>query len=68
LYFLQKAVEPGEELIGGIKFIFERVLNTESPSILVIKFPELGIVIARDVLYNNAMLLSLGLLMVGKPL
>ncbi|HEX8023365.1 MBL fold metallo-hydrolase [Mucilaginibacter sp.] len=49
-----ETVEPGEEMIGGIKFIFERVLNTESPSALVIKLPELGIVIAQDVLYHNA--------------
>jgi len=47
-------VEPGEEMIGGVKFIFERVLNTESPSALVIKLPDLGIVIAQDILYHNA--------------
>lgn len=49
-----EAAEPGEETIGGVKFIFERVLNTESPSTLVIKLPELGIVIAQDILYHNA--------------
>jgi glyoxylase-like metal-dependent hydrolase (beta-lactamase superfamily II) len=49
-----ETVEPGEETIGDVKFIFERVLNTESPSTLVIKLPELGIIIAQDILYNNA--------------
>lgn len=49
-----ETVEPGEEMIGGVKFIFERVLNTESPSTLVIKLPELGIVIAQDIFYHNA--------------
>lgn len=68
LRFPQKPLSPGEEMIDGIKFIFERVLNTGSLSTLVIKLPELGIVIARNVLYHNTMLLSLGLLIVGKPL
>ncbi|WEA00471.1 MBL fold metallo-hydrolase [Mucilaginibacter sp. SJ] len=49
-----ETIEPGEEIIGGTRFIFERVLNTESPSALVIKLPELGIVIAQDILYHNA--------------
>lgn len=49
-----EVVEPGEETIGGVKFIFERVLNTESPSTLVIKLPELGIAIAQDILYHDA--------------
>jgi len=49
-----ETVEPGEETIGGVKFIFERVLNTESPSALVIKLPELGIAIVQDILYHNA--------------
>lgn len=49
-----KSVEPGEELISGVKFIFERVLDTESPSTLVIKLPELGMLIAQDILYHNA--------------
>lgn len=49
-----EVVEPGEEIIGGVKFVFERVLNTESPSTLVIKLPELGIIIAQDILYHNA--------------
>ncbi|RKR05540.1 glyoxylase-like metal-dependent hydrolase (beta-lactamase superfamily II) [Flavobacterium sp. 90] len=46
-------VEPGEENIGGVKFIFERVLDTESPSTLVIKLPELKIAIVQDILYHN---------------
>ncbi|MGZ3754718.1 MAG: MBL fold metallo-hydrolase [Mucilaginibacter sp.] len=49
-----ETVEPGEETIGGVKFVFERVLNTESPSTLVIKLPELGIAIVQDIMYHNA--------------
>ncbi|WP_440135154.1 MBL fold metallo-hydrolase [Chitinophaga sancti] len=54
LAFPTATVEPGEEVIKGVKFIFERVLDTESPSTLVIKLPELGIIIAQDILYHNA--------------
>jgi len=46
-------VEPGEELIGGERFVFQRVLDTESPATLVIKLPELGVVIAQDIIYHN---------------
>lgn len=46
-------VKPGEEIIDGVKFIFERVLDTESPSTLVIKLPELQIAIVQDILYHN---------------
>ncbi|PRY30440.1 glyoxylase-like metal-dependent hydrolase (beta-lactamase superfamily II) [Spirosoma oryzae] len=49
-----EVVEPGEETIGGARFLFERVLDTESPVALVIKLPELGIVIAQDILYHDA--------------
>jgi len=45
--------EPCEEIIDGVKFIFERVLNTESPSTLVIKLPELKIAVVQDILYHN---------------
>jgi glyoxylase-like metal-dependent hydrolase (beta-lactamase superfamily II) len=46
-------VQVGEEVIGGTKFIFERVLNTEAPVMLTIKLPELGVAIVQDLLYHN---------------
>lgn len=48
-----QVVQPGEEIIDGVTFIFERVLNTESPTTLVIKLPELQIAIVQDILYHN---------------
>jgi hypothetical protein len=48
-----RTAEPREEIIGGVKYIFERVLNTESPSTLIIKLPELGIAVVQDILYHN---------------
>lgn len=49
-----RTVEPGEEVIAGVTFIFERVLNAESPSALVIKLPGAGVIIAQDLLYHDA--------------
>lgn len=46
-------VEIGEEVIGGVRFVFERILDTEAPSMLVVKLPELGVVIAQDIIYHN---------------
>lgn len=45
--------QPGEETIGGVKFIFEKSLNNESAVSLIIKLPELGVYIAQDIVYNN---------------
>ncbi len=48
-----EAVQVGEEVISGTKFIFERIPDTESPVTLNIKLPELGIAIVQDILYHN---------------
>lgn len=45
--------QPGEETIGGVKFIFEKSLNNESAVSLVIKLPEIGLYIAQDIVYNK---------------
>ena len=45
--------EPGEDIIGNVKFIFEKSLNNESAVSLVIKLPELGVYIAQDIVYNK---------------
>ena len=45
--------QPGEEIIGNVKFIFEKSLNNESAVSLVIKLPELGVYIAQDIAYNK---------------
>ena len=41
--------QPGEEIIGNVKFIFEKSVNNESAVSLVIKLPELGVYIAQDI-------------------
>lgn len=45
--------EPKEEIIDGVKFIFEIIYDTESAETLVIKIPELRLAIIQDILYNN---------------
>jgi glyoxylase-like metal-dependent hydrolase (beta-lactamase superfamily II) len=45
--------QPGEETIENVKLIFEKSLNNESETSLVIKFPELGVYIAQDIVYNK---------------
>lgn len=44
---------PGEEIIGNVKFIFEKSTNHESAVSLVIKLPEIGVYIAQDIVYNK---------------
>ena len=46
-------VDPGEELIDGIRFSFEPVEDAETTEQLAIGLPDEGILIAPDVLYNG---------------
>lgn len=45
--------QQGEEIIGNVKFIFEKSITNESAISLVIKLPELGVYIAQDIVYNK---------------
>jgi glyoxylase-like metal-dependent hydrolase (beta-lactamase superfamily II) len=53
-------VQPGEEVIDGVRFVFEKVENAESAVALVIKLPEVGVLIIQDVLYHNTHLFLTG--------
>jgi glyoxylase-like metal-dependent hydrolase (beta-lactamase superfamily II) len=46
-------VEPGEEVIDGVRFEFSAVHNTEAGAMLVVTLPEESIVLAQDLVYNN---------------
>lgn len=46
-------VMPGTETIQGVKCIFERSLNNEAASSLVIKLSDIGVCIAQDIVYNG---------------
>lgn len=49
----EKSVEPGEEMIDGVKYIFDRVTDTEIDFHLTIRLPELGVYFAQDLLYSG---------------
>jgi len=49
----QHVVEPGVEIIGGARFEFRRLENTESSSALTIALPDEEILLAQDLLFNN---------------
>jgi len=49
----QHAVGPGEETIDGIKYIFEKVIDTEIDFLLTIKLPGLGVHIVQDLIYSG---------------
>jgi len=48
----QQVVEPGEEVIAGVRFDFRRVLEAESESSLTIGLPDEDILIAQDLMFN----------------
>lgn len=49
----QETAKPGEEIIDGIKYVFERVIDTEIDYLLTIKLPELKIHIVQDLIYSG---------------
>ncbi len=48
-----KAATPGEETIDGVKYIFDRVTDTEIDFDLTIRLPELGVYFAQDLIYSG---------------
>lgn len=46
-------VQPGEETIDGIRYVFDVVADTEIDFHLTIKLPELGVCVAQDLLYSG---------------
>ncbi|SEW28972.1 Glyoxylase, beta-lactamase superfamily II [Chitinophaga sp. YR573] len=52
--------QTGEEIIDGVKFIFEKSLNNEAAVSLIIKLPEVKAYIAQDVVYNKTHLFISG--------
>lgn len=44
----------GEEIIDGVKFVFETFKDVEAPYLTVVKLPESKVLIAQDLIYSNA--------------
>lgn len=49
----EKSVEPGEEIIDGVKYIFDRVTDTEIDFHLTIKLPDIGVYFTQDLVYSG---------------
>jgi len=48
-----RTVEPGEEIIDGVRVEFHRVKNVEAAAILTVALPDHGVIITQDVAYNQ---------------
>jgi glyoxylase-like metal-dependent hydrolase (beta-lactamase superfamily II) len=46
-------VEPGKEIVDGVTFSFEAVLDAETTEQLMIGLPDVGILMTQDVAYNR---------------
>lgn len=49
----QNIAGPGEETIDGVKYVFDRVTDTEIDFLLTIGLPELGVYIVQDLIYSG---------------
>jgi hypothetical protein len=48
-----ETVEPGEDKIDGVTYVFEQVLDSEIDFCLTIQLPEAGVFFAQDLLYSG---------------
>ncbi|MEU3844568.1 MBL fold metallo-hydrolase [Streptomyces sp. NPDC028635] len=44
---------PGEETIDGLRYVFDRVTDTEIDYHLTIRLPEVGVYVAQDLIYSG---------------
>jgi glyoxylase-like metal-dependent hydrolase (beta-lactamase superfamily II) len=49
----KEAVYPGEETIDGVRYLFDRVTDTEIDSALTLRLPDLGVFVAQDLIYSG---------------
>jgi len=49
----QNLARPGVETIDGVKYVFNRVTDTEIDFLLTIRLPELGAYITQDLIYSG---------------
>jgi hypothetical protein len=49
----QEVAKPGEETIDGIRFLFDKVIDTEIDFALTVRLPELGVYFAQDLIYSG---------------
>lgn len=49
----QNIVQPGEEVIDGVRYVFDEVVDTEIDFLLTITLPDLGVLILQDLVYSG---------------
>ncbi|MFF9815381.1 MBL fold metallo-hydrolase [Streptomyces sp. NPDC014006] len=49
----KQVASPGEETIDGVRYVFDRVTDTEIDYILTIRLPETGVYFAQDLIYSG---------------
>jgi glyoxylase-like metal-dependent hydrolase (beta-lactamase superfamily II) len=46
-------VEPGEDTIDGVRYLFDKVIDTEIDFHLTVRLPELGVYFVQDLVYSG---------------
>ncbi len=49
----ENAVEPGEETIDGVRYVFDKVTDTEIDFLLTVRLPDMGVYIVQDLIYSG---------------
>lgn len=49
----KNTVRTGEEIIDGVKYVFDEVIDTEIDFLLTIGLPDVGVFIAQDLIYSG---------------
>ncbi|MGO4114018.1 MBL fold metallo-hydrolase [Rhizobium ruizarguesonis] len=49
----EKTVRAGAEVIDGVKYVFDEVVDTEIDFLLTIGLPDVGVLIAQDLIYSG---------------
>jgi glyoxylase-like metal-dependent hydrolase (beta-lactamase superfamily II) len=49
----QEIVKPGEDLIDGVRYVFDEVTDTEIDALLAIGLPDLGVQFVQDLVYSG---------------
>ncbi len=49
----QEIVKPGEDIVDGVRYLFEEVTDTEIDALLAIKLPDLGVQFVQDLIYSG---------------
>jgi len=49
----QEVAKPGEDIVDGVRYVFDKVVDTEIDFALTVCLPEVGVYFAQDLLYSG---------------